>query len=177
MQIKNRQQTLVIVAIVAVGLFAGDKLIFNPILDGWNARSKRIESLRRQVVQGKALLDRKDAISNHWERIQRNALPNNASAAEQQFWQALDRWHQDSGVIISGTTPQWKSDSDEYMTYQCRLDAAGSLGTLSKFLFDIESEPMALKIESVELSARDKTGQQLALGLQLSGLVLTPKAR
>ena len=33
---------------------------------------------------------------------------------------------------------------------------------------------MALRLESVELSARDKEGQQLSLGLQLSGLVLNP---
>jgi hypothetical protein len=36
---------------------------------------------------------------------------------------------------------------------------------------------MALKLELVELGARDKEGQQLSLGLQLSGLVLNPPAR
>jgi hypothetical protein len=176
-QIKDRQQTLVIVAIVAVGLFAGDKLVFDPLMGAWDARSKRIETLRSQVAQGKGLLDRKEDITSRWDQWQRNTLTNNPSVAEQQFWQALDRWRQDSGVIISGTTPQWKSDTDEYTTYQCRVDASGTLSTLSKFLFNIETEPMALKLESMELSARDKTGQQLALGLQVSGLVLTPKTR
>jgi hypothetical protein len=33
---------------------------------------------------------------------------------------------------------------------------------------------MALKLESIEISSRDNDGQQLALGLQVSGLVLTP---
>ena len=33
---------------------------------------------------------------------------------------------------------------------------------------------MALKLESVELAATDAGGQELTLGLRLSGLVLTP---
>ena len=43
---------------------------------------------------------------------------------------------------------------------------------LSRFLYSVERDPMALKLELVELGARDKDGQQLSLGLQLSGLVL-----
>jgi hypothetical protein len=39
-----------------------------------------------------------------------------------------------------------------------------------KFLFNVERDPMALKIESVEITARDKEGQNLSLGLQISGL-------
>jgi hypothetical protein len=36
---------------------------------------------------------------------------------------------------------------------------------------------MALKLDSIELSARDKEGQQLVLSLQISGLVLTLQTR
>jgi hypothetical protein len=176
-QIKNRQQILVVVALVALGLFAGDKLVFNPLLDSWNARSKRIDTLRIQVAQAKPLLDRKLAITSRWDQMQRNTLTNNTSAAEQQLIGAIDSWRQDSRVVLNGGTPQWKHDADDYMTYQYRMDASGTLPTLSKFLYDIEKDPMALKLDSVELSARDKEGQQLVLSLQISGLVLTPKTR
>ena len=53
-----------------------------------------------------------------------------------------------------------------------RVEASGNLATLSRFLYEIEKSPMALKLDSVEITARDKDGQQLALGLQVSGLVL-----
>jgi len=58
------------------------------------------------------------------------------------------------------------------MTLNCRVEASGSLGTLSQFLYRIEKGPAALKLDSVELSAHDNTGQQLTLGLQISGLAL-----
>ena len=118
------------------------------------------------------LMQREQSIRSRWQQMSRNALPNNTSAAEQQVFQAIDLWAQNSGVVISAITPQWKHDSDDYMTYECRVDAAGDLGKLSRFLYSVERDPMALKLELVELGARDKEGQQLSLGLQLSGLVL-----
>jgi hypothetical protein len=36
---------------------------------------------------------------------------------------------------------------------------------------------MALKLELVELSSHDTEGQQLLLGLQVSGLILTPASK
>ena len=81
------------------------------------------------------------------------------------------------GADLASIIPQWKNDSTNYMTLNCRVEASGNLGTLSQFLYDIEKGPAALKLDSVELSAHDSTGQQLTLGLQISGLALIPRAK
>jgi hypothetical protein len=176
-QIKNRQQVLMVVALSALGVFAANLLLLGPLVDTWKARSARLDVLREQVTHGKTLLQRQQVIRGRWRQMEDNTLTNDTSAAEQQLFRALDSWRQDSRVVINGVTPQWKHDADDYMTYQCRLDASGSLPALSKFLYDIERDPRALRLDSVELSARDKDGQQLVLGLQLSGLVLLPQTR
>ncbi|MGH8022081.1 MAG: hypothetical protein ACRED1_00755, partial [Limisphaerales bacterium] len=69
-------------------------------------------------------------------------------------------------------TPQWQNDQDDYSTLECRVEASGDLGTLSRFLYKIENDPMALQVESVDLTASDSKGQQLTMGLQLGGLAL-----
>jgi hypothetical protein len=176
-QIKNRQQLLIIGAIVAIALFAGDQLVLSPLMKGWSARATRVADLRKKITDGKMLVQREQNIRSRWEQMSRNALPNNTSAAEQQVYKAIDLWAQNSGIAISAITPQWKHDSDDYMTFECRVDAAGNLGKLSRFLYSVERDPMALKLELVELGARDKEGQQLSLGLQLSGLVLNTPTR
>ncbi len=179
MQIKNRQQLLIILAVAAIALFAGDQLVLSPLLKAWSGRAMRIAELRKKITQGNMLVQREQlpqSIRRRWQQMTNNALPNNTSAAEQQVFKAIDLWAQNSGVTISAITPQWKHDSDDYMTFECRVDAAGDLGKLSRFLYSVERDPMALKLELVELGARDKEGQQLSLGLQLSGLVLnTPR--
>src|SRR5690349_9296699 len=146
-------------------------------MSAWNARAAKITALRNQVSRGRMLLQREYGIRNHWADMQTKALTNNLSTAEQQVFRAIDRWAQETGVTVNAVTPQWKHDSDDYVTYECRVDAAGDISRLSRFLYRAEREPLALRLEAVELSARDKEGQQLSLGLQLNGLVLNPPPR
>lgn len=174
MPIKNRQQLLMVVAGTALALLLGDSLVFTPLVHLWQARSARIVALRKQVDDGDRLLKRDESVQQHWSRMQTNTLPTNASLAEQQVLAAFDKWSQEARVSVNSITPQWKRDNDDYKTLECRVDASGSVGTLARFLYNLEQDPMALKVESVELSARDKTGQQLSLGLQISGLVISP---
>ena len=58
------------------------------------------------------------------------------------------------------------------MTLACRVEASGSLGTLSKFIYEVERGPVALRLDTVELSTHDTTGQQLTLSLEVNGLAL-----
>jgi hypothetical protein len=106
-----------------------------------------------------------------------NTLPTEVSVAEGRLLGAFDGWSRESRVSITSIKPQWKRNEDDYMTLECRVDAAGSLSTITRFLYEVEHDPMALRVDSVELNARDTTGGQLTLGLLVSGLVLTPESR
>jgi len=177
MQIKNRQKLLLVSALLVIGLFVGDKVVLSPLINSWKARSEKIKELRTQISDGTKILRREEVLRETWGRMEKRSLTNNPSAAEQQFFRAVDQWARDSRVTVSAITPQWKRDADDYMTYQCRLDASGDINTLSRFLFNIQNDPMALRMDSIEIAAHDKQGQQLTLGLQISGLVLNPPTR
>ena len=62
MNISNRQQLLGIAAIAAVALFAGDKLVFSPLVKSWKARAAQIAELKKSVGQGTMLRDREKSI-------------------------------------------------------------------------------------------------------------------
>ena len=173
MKIKNRQQLLGLAAIAAVALLASDKLILSPLTRAWKERARQIAELRKNVEEGNQLRQREQTLRSRWSQMQSNTLPTNPSQAEQLVLAAFDRWSQESRISITSISPQWKAEGEDFMTLQCRVDASGSLSTLSRFLYDIEKDPLALKLEAVEITARDNEGQQLTLGLQISGLVLT----
>lgn len=174
MKIKDRQQVLVAVALGLAVLFAADKLLYGPLKSLYLERAARIVELRKQVAKGTQTLQREQAIRNRWETMRNNTLPNSSSLAEQQLLKAFDFWAQQSRVSIMSITPQWKRDSDDYMSLECRVDAFGRLDTVTRFLYEIENDPMALKLELVEIGSRDNEGQQISLGLQINGLVLNP---
>jgi hypothetical protein len=172
MQTKNRQKLLLILALSAVGLFLGDRLLLRPLTKLWSSRASRIAQLRQDITAGQTLLERQQVIRTRWEQMRRQALPSNPSATEQQVFKAVDGWAQESRVNVTAVLPQWRKEAGNYTTYQCRVDAAGTIASLSRFLYSVERDPMPLKVESIEIGTSDKQGQQLGLALQFSGLVL-----
>jgi len=171
---KNRQQVLAIAAGAVVALLVADRLVINPLVHGWKERTARIVELRKLVTQGGVLIERGEQIRARWDNMSTNTLPENVSAAENELLRAFERWSEDSRISISSIKPQWKRAGEDYMTLECRADASGSIQALSRFLYNVEKDSLALKVENVEIIARDNDGQQLALALQVSGLLLNP---
>jgi Tfp pilus assembly protein PilO len=172
MKIENRQQFLVVLTGIAFALLIGNSLIFNPLSNFWTERSQHIAKLRNQVKDGNNLIKRESAIRDQWKNMRANALPPDTSLAAQQVINALDNWSRASTAEVESIMPQWKNDSTNYMTYNCHVQARGTMGSLSQFIYEIEKGPMALKLDSVQLDSHDDAGQQLTLDLQISGLAL-----
>lgn len=174
---KSREQLLLILAVTAILLMVGDKFVLQPLTGSWKARTKSIAELEKQVANGGKLIERDRAVRDKWNSMRANALTNDVSAAEGQALRAFERWGRDAGVTVSGLKPAWKrsNDREEHQTLECRADATGSLSSLARFLYQVEKDPMAMKVDVVDLTTRDTEGRNLTLSLTLSGLVLTPK--
>ena len=178
MNIQNRQQFLIVLTVAVLALYFGDLLVFEPMVKWWKSREEKVVALRQQVNEGKTLIRREQIIRGEWADMRTNALPNDSSLAEQQVLKSLADWAGDAGVNVSSETPQWQpdqgseNDPDNYSTLDCRVEASGDISTLSRFIYEIENDPMPLQLSSVELTASDDRGQQLTLGLDISGLSL-----
>jgi Tfp pilus assembly protein PilN len=170
--LNKRQQLLAIFAGAVVALFLADQFILAPLTKSWTDRSKRIAELRKSIHQGNQLLEREQTIRSRWQSMRTNTLPENTSAAEHEVLKAFDRWSQDSGISVSSIRPQWRQRGEDYQTLECRADAFGSIQAVTRFLYNLERDPLALKVDSLEITARDNEGRQLAVGLQVSGLLL-----
>ena len=176
MKIKNRQQLLVLGAVAIVALFAIDKIIVTPLTSLWQARSKEIAQLRTKVTDANALAKRERTLRGRWDDMRKNTIPEEPSLAQQQVLQAFDRWARETGVKISSVDPR-RHEGDDYSTLQCRVEGSGNLNSVAQFLYAMEKDPMALRFENIELSTHDVEGQQLSIGLQVSGLILPPQLK
>ena len=174
MQIKTRQQFLYALAIGAAALYVAVNFIYTPLAGWWSVRAAEVRDLREKVTDGRQMIKRDSFIREQWARMQTNALPANTSLAEQQLLRSFDDWSRDSGAEITSLMPQWKNDATNYLTLDLRVEASGDLGSLSKFLYDLENSPASLRVDSVELGAHDNAGQQLTLGMEINGLALLP---
>jgi hypothetical protein len=175
LNLPNRQKLLVLAAGAAVLLLILDRVVFTPLGKTWTAHAAEITRLQKAVANGRSVIARGDQTQRVWTEIQTGALPKDAAQAEQDLISAFDRWGRASSIELGSIKPQWKRGlSDRYSTLECRVDATGNLATLTRFLYELEKSPLALRVDSVELTSRDENGQRLTLGLIVSGLRLSP---
>jgi Tfp pilus assembly protein PilO len=172
LKIKDRQQLLTIGAVAIVALFLADRLILTPLGNAWSERSKRIEALKKKVADGKQLISRENPLRERWEQMQTNTFPQNQSLAEQNLLRGFDRWAKDSGITLTSLSQQWKYDAEDYRTLQCRVEGVGNLKAVSRFLYEMEKSPSAVRVDNLEVTSHDNEGQLITLAVQVSALVL-----
>lgn len=181
MKIKNREKLLTIGAIAAVAILAGDRLVYSPLVRTWNDKKIRIAELNRSLTKGEGLLRSERSIRERWDDMKKRSLPADVSKAENDVLQAVVRWQQESQIGLTSIKPQWKRTDEDFATLECRADAGGAAGgsieAVSRFLYELEKDPLALKIEGVEITSRDTAGQQISLAVRFSGLQLAREER
>ncbi len=174
MNLEKRERLMAIIAGAALAVMVGDHLILTPIARSWNERSERLADLHKRVVQGGSLLDRETVLRRRWADMRTNMLATEPSIAQGQVYNALYGWSQESGISITSVRPQVKQANDDSLTLECRADAFGSLSSLTHFLYLIEKDKLGVKIDSLDLTPRDKQADQLNLVVQISGPMLPP---
>jgi hypothetical protein len=174
----KRQRLLVILAATGVLLLILDRVLLTPLTVSWQNRTAELARLQKQVTAGRGVIERAARTEGLWKEMQSQALPKDPAQAEQELISAFDRWGRASSVELASIKPQWKRGTgDRHSVLECRVDANGSVATLTRFLHEVEKSPLALRIESVELTTRDNNGQRLSLALLVSGLRFTPLER
>jgi len=174
----NRQRLLVIGAAAVVALYILDSVLITPLTKLWQEHSVEIAELQKSVFNGRDTLARAQQTQRIWAEMQANALPKDTAQAQQEVLAAFDKWRIANNLEFSSQRPQWKGrPADRYSLMEYRVDATGTMPTVSRFLYDLERSPLALRVDSVEITSRDDFGQKLTLGLIVSGLRLAPVER
>jgi hypothetical protein len=188
---KNREQLLAYLAIGAVALLLGDKLFLTPLAQKWKDQSEEIARLKTQIEDGQQKILREKALTLRWRRMQKESLPQSTTAerrgslspveaekeresqSEGEVLSAIYRWADESGISFTNFKPQWKRDRDEdYSFLDCRASAFGSISEVSRFVYELEKDPIPVRIDELELTARTETGTELSIALRFSGLQL-----
>jgi len=164
----QRLTVLKIAAASMVGLFLLNLIVITPAMAAWSAQGDRISALRQKVERGQQLLDREDAIRNRWAEMLKANLPPEVSAAENEAFQAINRWAGVGGISFTSLTPHWQDNDDGYQTFECRASITGSQAALSRFLYQMETDPTPVNLEQFEINTHNDNGSELTMTAQFS---------
>jgi len=161
---------LMIGAIAAVALLAGDFMVLTPLANAWKARSERIQDLRAKVTKGQQTLDRATATRARWDKFKRRGLTADRAGSESDVLKLVSDWSSGSRFNVTAIRPSWRDDEKDNVRLLCRVAGDGSVESIARFLFELDAEETAIRVETIELTARDKEGRKLGVDLEFSGL-------
>ena len=69
MNLKNRQDFLVMLTIVAAGLFVSVNFVFTPLQNWWSERQTQVRQLREEVKDGNQLIKSEARVRNRWDAM------------------------------------------------------------------------------------------------------------
>lgn len=172
MNLKQRERLLVLTALLCLMALLGDRWVLSPLLRGWEARSARILQLRSMLDEGRSLLVREEVLLDRWNQMKRRSLPAEVSAAENEVLKSVSRWLEESRLSMTSLTPRRTEVEEDFKRLEFRATGQGDLASITRFLYELESDPLPLRLEEIEMTARDDLGETLSVGVRFSGLLL-----
>lgn len=167
----NREKLLMVVAGAVFGLLILDKAVIGPLSESWKQRAQQINYLTLDVTKGRQLVARDKLIRERWREMEARALPDSRSDSESAVLNRVDEWSRSARLKPSQILPRW-NDEDDHAKLNCRLEASGDMESVMRFIYDLDGEQLALRVESFDLLSQDKQGRNLVLDMTLSGLEL-----
>ncbi len=173
MAIRRKQGILFLLAGLSFALLVLDRIVLTPLAGAWKERTEKISELGESIEQAELLVEREQSYRRAYQEALAARLPVQSSDAEIEMLKALQRWTEESGLRLSSYRPRFIEGEDDRSRLECRASGDGSIENAARFLYAIESDPLAVRLESVELLARNPNGSELSLQVRLSSLLRT----
>jgi Tfp pilus assembly protein PilO len=173
MGFNKREKWLILAAVLCIVILGGDRFILSPMLNLWKTRSARITELEESLNKGSILLDREKTLTQRWQEMKGRSLTNEMSSAENQVLNRVSDWARTSGLNVASLRPRWIDEGEESKKLEFGLSATGSMDSVARFLYELERDPLAIRLEDMELVARDDQGRELTFSARFTGLILT----
>ena len=168
MNISKRERYIIIFTALAVIILLGDKALVSPFLERRDNEAASLESLTTKVDSSQRLLLREQTIHESWSQMQAQGLGDSAPTAENRLIQAFQKWSDDAGLKNVTTVPARPRLRTALQQVTLQVTAAGPLNAITKFLWNVESAPIPVRVQQLTLNTRKEGADDLTLSVTLS---------
>jgi hypothetical protein len=165
-----RRKLLIIVAASGLGLFLLDAMVFRPLGNLWQEQGERIATGSQQVERGSTLIERRESTTERWQEMKTGSLPRDTAKAESLVLSAIGTWAGRSGLSVSNIRPRWVAMKNVGDRFEVRLSADGDLGTVTRFIYELETDGLPVAVEETLIRSKGDDGNDLTLELRFSAL-------
>jgi Type II secretion system (T2SS), protein M subtype b len=173
----KREQQLGIGVGAIVALAAGWYFMLSPYIDRRAEISDKQADTDTKLQDARTLFRKQTKLRAEWSKMKAGGLKSDPSEADSQVQHALRDWSQECGISNLSVKRERDTTERNFLAVSFHLTGSGSQSAVAKLLWAIETAPMPLRVDEVQLMPRQKEGvDDLQLQLTLSTLCLNPEA-
>lgn len=171
MAISKRERYIGLGVGAALGLLAIDHFALSPYMDRRKELENNLQQVELQEKSMASMLDAKVRMEKTWMQLRKNMKPE-APDADSQARTALRECADAAGVNLGDVNPDRSATSQEgFRLVNLRVAASGRTASISRMLWQLETMPIPLRINSLEVSSRPENTDDLRLDMNVSTLV------
>ena len=176
MILSKREQYIVVAAIFAVTALVLDAYVLTPFLARRAKLQVQEQTLRGEIKQGEALIEREKLIAPRWQEMLSDGLEAERAQAESKILHALRDWSNECGLDLASLKPQQTKEKGSLLEMSMQMAGTGSMESVARFIWRVETASLPIKITQLQLGAREEGMDKLSLQLRISAVCLPARA-
>lgn len=168
----KRERYLLVAAVAVVLIFVVDHYALTPLLERRDRMRIEEQALCAEMEKAIALFHRRKVVAQRWDKMRADGLRDGAGQSESVVLHALRNWSVESRLDLSSLKPERIAQEAQLPQLTVHAVGAGPMAAVSAFLWRVETSPLPLKIEEMQLSSRKDGVDDLSIQLRISALYL-----
>lgn len=169
--LSKRERIMAIMAVVVVGFLVLNKFLIRPVTDKLQKIEAQKSQLRIALDAAQNLFRKRRVLEKQWKNVLSEGLRNEVEA-ESKVGRALDEWSRESRLMLSSIKPERVASDKGLQEMTFVVVGTGSLDAVARFLWQIETAPLPIKVKDMQLGSSNESGQSMSVQLRLSTLCL-----
>ncbi len=157
-----------ILAISSVVFLVLYQYVFTPILVKRTEARQTRQQLEAEVEQSLMILERKKLQQQRWAQMQDNGLDTDIQKAEAMVYRYIEDSSGRSGLELGSIQPDRLSGDGNLGEIEFVLSGTGSMASVTRFLWEMETAQIPLKIKSYQLGSKNEKADTMTVQIELS---------
>ena len=166
----KRERIIIAATIAVLCLLVLDFYVLTPLLDTRADLKDEHAQLLAKLTRAKNLLKRRHLLAPKWRSMVDGGMRRDPAEAESQILRSLRNWSAETRVALSSQRPDRSAEKTELPEITIHVAGTGSMATVSRLLWLIETARVPIKIEMLQLGSRKDGTDDLSLHLKVSTL-------
>ena len=169
--LSKRERIMAIMAVAVVGLLVLNKFLIGPVTGKLQEIKTQKSQLLIELDEAQNLFRKRRVLEKQWKNVLSDGLRNEVEA-ESKVGRALDEWSKESRLMLSSVKPDRVASDKGLQEMTFVVVGTGSLEAVARFLWQIETAPLPIKVKDMQLGSSNESGQSMSVQLRLSALCL-----